>query len=299
LVALVVSVLRHIDPRLLPPATKPPDPMEHAKLHPLAKRDILQHAYDRGGAGPLLSVGQYLHEIADNPAVAVLLRSAEPCVLAEKWMRLERYYHSNNRTRIARDGDGIACERISLRSTVAPAENLLIAGILAGLFQRIGATEVALEIGGGRYPADRLMEVGRLDGEKTHRFRISWRKFTGTGLADHPTTSPSSGAEPTVGHLTSLFMSDIGRVWRLPDASRALGKSARSLQRALTAEGRSFSTVVRGARTGAAGRLLSETDHSLAEIGYCCGYADQAHFQRDFLRALNMTPANYRRIACS
>ena len=36
---------------------------------------------------------------------------------------------------------------------------------------------------------------------------------------------------------------------------------------------------------------------SLAEIGYCCGYADQPHFQRDFRRALNMSPGEYRRVA--
>jgi AraC-like DNA-binding protein len=33
---------------------------------------------------------------------------------------------------------------------------------------------------------------------------------------------------------------------------------------------------------------------SIADIGYWCGYADQAHFQRDFRRAVNMTPGRYR-----
>jgi AraC-like DNA-binding protein len=58
-----------------------------------------------------------------------------------------------------------------------------------------------------------------------------------------------------------------------------------------------FSTALRTARIDEAARLLREEAASLAEIGYCCGYADQPHFQRDFRRALNMSPGDYRRVS--
>ena len=71
----------------------------------------------------------------------------------------------------------------------------------------------------------------------------------------------------------------------------------RSLQRQLGQAERTFSGVLRRARMREATRLLTGSSASLAEIGYCCGYADQPHFQRDFRRALNMSPGDYRRVA--
>ena len=36
---------------------------------------------------------------------------------------------------------------------------------------------------------------------------------------------------------------------------------------------------------------------SLAEIGYAAGFADQAHFTREFRRILGASPAEWRRVA--
>ena len=73
-----------------------------------------------------------------------------------------------------------------------------------------------------------------------------------------------------------------------------LGRSARSLQRDIKSAGHSISSLVRGARSTEACHLLRGTEMSLSDIGYWCGYAEQAHLQRDFRRAVNMTPARYR-----
>jgi len=62
------------------------------------------------------------------------------------------------------------------------------------------------------------------------------------------------------------------------------------------AQGRTFSTVLRRARMRQATQLLTRSNVPLSEIGYCCGYADQAHFQRDFLRATNITPRVFRQM---
>ncbi|QIZ79808.1 helix-turn-helix transcriptional regulator [Thalassovita gelatinovora] len=102
---------------------------------------------------------------------------------------------------------------------------------------------------------------------------------------------------PVNDRLTDLLASDIGRSWKLCDAARDLAFSERSLQRRLSGEGRSFSSILRRARMRAATDLLTRSSAPLAEIGYCCGYADQAHFQRDFLRVTNMTPRVFRGIS--
>ncbi len=47
-------------------------------------------------------------------------------------------------------------------------------------------------------------------------------------------------------------------------------------------------------RLAAASRLLLGGTQSPAEIGYLCGYADQAHFTREFKRQTALTPAQFR-----
>jgi AraC-like DNA-binding protein len=94
--------------------------------------------------------------------------------------------------------------------------------------------------------------------------------------------------------LAGILAGDVGRSWKIGDAASQMAISTRSLQRHLAADGRSFSTALRRARMSQATKLLTGTKTPLAEIGYCCGYADQAHFQRDFRRVTNMTPKRFR-----
>jgi len=97
-------------------------------------------------------------------------------------------------------------------------------------------------------------------------------------------------------NLTELLSQDVGRVWKLDDAANSIGRSVRSLQRDIKSSGHTFSSLVRGTRCQEASRLLADSSMSLSAIGYCCGYSDQAHFQRDFRRAVNMTPSTYRQV---
>lgn len=55
-----------------------------------------------------------------------------------------------------------------------------------------------------------------------------------------------------------------------------------------------FSAVVGGVRAERAGDLLVRTAHPLSLVGFACGYADQSHFTREFMRRAAMTPAAYR-----
>lgn len=81
--------------------------------------------------------------------------------------------------------------------------------------------------------------------------------------------------------------------------ARHVGQPSRSLQRALATDGLSCRSIVTEARTRAAARWLLQSPHSLAEIGFACGFADQPHFTREFARHVGMTPARYRQAFAS
>ncbi|MEL6964995.1 MAG: AraC family transcriptional regulator, partial [Pseudomonadota bacterium] len=103
-----------------------------------------------------------------------------------------------------------------------------------------------------------------------------------------------TGQAPTKA-LRALFRSDLLRRWTIDDAACDLGLSPRSLQRALKQQGESYSNVLASVRATAAAHYLQSGHMSLSEVGYICGYADQAHFTRLFKAASAMTPGAYQR----
>ena len=296
LVSLLVRALEEVDPGLLRGAGRP-DPMDQAIVPEAAKLDLVARVMARHGPGLLLAVGQYLRAADETPALTVLLHSADPDVLAGKWMRLERYHHAFHRTRIAPVAPaGWDCCRAGGEVPPSLGANCLIAGLLLGLAGAVGLQDARLELGTQVLrPAD-LRGVILPSGETLRRFRVRWSPER---VAEEP--ARGEGVEAAGGalseRLADLLAGDIGRSWRLGDAAARLALSGRSLQRRLNAEGRSFSSVLRRARMRRATELLTGVDTGLAEIGYCCGYADQAHFQRDFRRATNLTPGAFRQIA--
>ena len=70
--------------------------------------------------------------------------------------------------------------------------------------------------------------------------------------------------------------------------------SARSLQRHLAAHDSGFGVLLRQVRLARSARLLAETPQSPAQIGYVCGFSDQAHFTREFKRHSAVTPVRFR-----
>ncbi|MEZ6000225.1 helix-turn-helix transcriptional regulator [Hyphomonas sp.] len=289
LTSLLVTAIGAMDSDLSRDSTRP-DPMDQALISGSGKRTVLSQLQERNGAGAPLMVGQYLHLAEETPVLAVLLKSTDPRVLAEKWMRLEQYHHSHHRTRIDATMAGQwLCRRESHQAPPGVAENYLIAGVLLGFLEAIGAKNCRLQIDSREIAKAEFRAVSPADG-RLDTFAIVWSE-DGTGTPPKPESYPD---RPLNDQLADHLAHDIGRGWRLADAARGLAYSERSLQRHLKATGRSFSSVLRRARMREASRLLTETDTSIAEIGYCCGYADQAHFQRDFLRVTNMTPKVFR-----
>jgi AraC-like DNA-binding protein len=238
-----------------------------------------------------LAVGRDL-TAASSATLDVLKASRTPPVMAGKWLRLERYHHAANRCEFRFSDRRLEIHRRTLAGTGVPAlpETLLVAGLLAHLVALTGGVAVTLTLRDQTVPLAQLPET-RFDGGDLVDFVISW-----TDVAERPPPAEPPAGDPAT-RLRALFAADIGWTWRLPAAARNLGFSPRSLQRHLTASGTRFSHILREARVAEAGRLLAGDRAGLAEIGYCCGYADQAHFQREFRLVTNLTPRAFRAIA--
>jgi AraC-like DNA-binding protein len=104
-----------------------------------------------------------------------------------------------------------------------------------------------------------------------------------------------SRSDDTLALARGVLAEDSGRSWRLSLLAERIGQSSRTLQRQLLAKGASFSSLLMDVRLAEAARLLTHTSRPLAEIGYACGFADQAHFTRELRRHAALTPLEYRR----
>jgi AraC-like DNA-binding protein len=80
----------------------------------------------------------------------------------------------------------------------------------------------------------------------------------------------------------------------LSEVASQLGMGARTLQRRLAERNRTFQSLVDEARRELAGRLISKSEYSLAEIAFITGFSEQSSFTRAFKRWNGQTPREYR-----
>ena len=187
----------------------------------------------------------------------------DPNVICGKFLRLQRYCAITTRMHL----EGLDENKLHLRAE-PPANR-----------QDIEAQLIVLHA---------LMERAGLEVRTSREGEIRWQDVPALPAID------TGESERLSDHLHRLIASDPARAWRLEDTAAALGLSTRSLQRYLLAEGGSFSATLRHMRTDLASQMLRRSATSLAEIGFCCGYADQAHFQREFRKVTGQTPRHFR-----
>lgn len=278
LAGLVIHELRRLDDGLVPERLLAARPMSGLAGAEGLKRRVLDHALAAAGPDPLIAVGRTIAGRSSLPAIRVILNSRDTDVLAAKWMRMERYYHSAHRTRIDTSRPGRwSCSRDSrTRSAPTPAENLLICGMLTGLLEGFGASGV-------HTPA-----LPDLDG----RWAVEW-----TSARSSAAPLPRLSRETTVAaRVARVIGTDPAAAWPLGDVAQALALSPRGLQRLLASEGTRYSRLLPATRTSLAADMLIASDESLAGIGFACGFADQAHFQRCFGAIVGVTPGVFRSV---
>lgn len=262
------------------------------------KKRLLERALENLGPGAVLSIGQGIRAMPFEPLLSVFRRSVDVADFIDRWMRLERYYHGKHRVRVVSLGDtDLTLEHYSTSGEAPSAgEDLLIAGLLAAILEEIGCMDLSLTIDGiegNAVSGGRVREHLKLTLPVCPVWRYAWSGFEKTTRTAK--RKPQGGT--VADWIGALIGDDPGRGWRLDMVARELGQSKRSLQRSLSAEGETFQKLLRRIRTAAASSALLEQGGSLAEIGYACGFSDQAHFTREFHSRFNMTPNSYLALA--
>jgi AraC-like DNA-binding protein len=95
--------------------------------------------------------------------------------------------------------------------------------------------------------------------------------------------------------LRSLLRERLDQLPDVVEAARALGLSARSLQRKLGTTGTTFERELGQVRREVAESLLAQSHVSLGEVATRVGFAEQASFTRAFQRWTGTTPSRARR----
>ncbi|MEM6365308.1 MAG: AraC family transcriptional regulator ligand-binding domain-containing protein [Planctomycetota bacterium] len=76
--------------------------------------------------------------------------------------------------------------------------------------------------------------------------------------------------------------------------AKAMGMSARTMQRRLSDSGFTFRKLVDEARRQLAEGLLADSDYSIVEIAFLAGFSEQSAFNRAFKRWSGQTPRSFR-----
>lgn len=111
-------------------------------------------------------------------------------------------------------------------------------------------------------------------------------------FTSEPPIPPALGLREEVAMLSSIAL--LEGYPKVDWVARKLSMSRRSLQRALGAEGCSFSAVLEGLIRDRALVLLRSGTLSVTDIALQLGYSDSAHFGRAFRRWTGMAPSRYR-----
>lgn len=123
--------------------------------------------------------------------------------------------------------------------------------------------------------------------------RDSSGELTPDGEENHLWSTAPSGS--LSGAILQLIRAYAGDGWlKVHQAAEVAGMSARTMQRGLASEGRTYSDVLAEVRATIAGEMLERTDASMSEIARELGYVDQSGFSRAFRRWASVPPTMFR-----
>ena len=255
------------------------------------KARLLDAAKAALGPSALLRIGTGISRSPFNASLAVLLSAVDAEDFVNRWQRLETYYHGRHRVRTIESSiAAVTLEHYAISGGgPSESEDLVIAGLLAAMLQRIGAQGLGLFLGEAQVIVDGEIPSSLPDYSKTSVWRYQWTGFESENRQDSAPATDQSVVE----RVLSLLRSDLGRAWKLATVAKAMALSPRSLQRHLAVSGASFQSLLRSARADGAAAMLLSGRAGLAEVGYATGFSDQAHFSRDFKLRFNMAPSAY------
>ncbi|MEM7017131.1 MAG: helix-turn-helix transcriptional regulator [Pseudomonadota bacterium] len=258
------------------------------------KRLLAERLWNTCGPNVIVKVGEAIQYAPPEPILVALSLAQDPVDLVNRWQRLERFVHSRHRVRIEAVGQGwMQLKHFSLVASSPPtaAEDLLIFGLLTVLIEQLGVDNLQARIT-GEQSWRRTKAVWE---PSTWPTEVSTWEFCWSAVEQESTfLSALNSTDNWLDIVRTQLTADPGRDWRVEILAKLLGTSTRTLQRRFTEHHTRFSDLLREARMFHAAQLLTTSGNTPAEIGYLCGFSDQAHFTRAFKRHTALTPANFR-----
>lgn len=271
----------------------------------LDKVGMLSAAVKASGWRAAFELGTEVKGLRAHPVVAALASASYPELVLDRWLRLERFGHSRNRTELLSTQPGerttIVLHHVALDGgSIHFVSDLFIWGVLVGLMELAGIEVCSAAI------ADSPEAVAVSDRDLLHestaevRGETSVLQLTCASAAAHPPQAPALTESRGIAlRLSALLRDDLLRRWDLNTAASALGLSRRSLQRQLSEAKSTFSETLLRTRVDAAEQMMRDSRLKLGEIGFCAGFADQAHFTRSFRRFYDVPPSAFRDLVLS
>lgn len=256
-----------------------------------AKRQLLGVAIAELGPSAVLSIGQGIRHIDFHPILAVLGKSRSPNDLLHRWRRLEGYYHGRHRVRLLSSSANSVrlCHFSTTAEPPSAGEDLLIAGLLCALMQLIGVNGLIMTIDDVVVYREGHFDDACKRIDVTSHWDLCWSEPV--KLSSAP-LSLAQG-DDLVARVKGLIVEDPARGWSLKAMAAELQTSSRTLQRRLSGAGSRFQLLLREARVECAARCLLKPAAPLGEVGYLCGFSDQAHFSREFRQRYNISPSQF------
>lgn len=267
------------------------------------KRAIVQSAVEQAGLAVLPLLGRGMRDLAMEPTHLALTAGRSAGAMLVRWQRLERYIHSRHRIHL----HGLSASTAEVSHThkdqgPAPlaAEDLVVCGVLCALLEANGLADVRASAAGIElYPQpDPEQVLACAQRGQTGTWLLSWTPPEDHRTQADLTVSWSLVAPPGWSRFACAVGDRIARhlpeLLSVDDAAQELGMTRRTYQRTLAAEGTSHQQLLSEVRFRLAGWHLLQLDMPIAEVGYVCGYSDQAHLTREFNRRVGVPPARYR-----
>ncbi|XZG69732.1 helix-turn-helix domain-containing protein [Chitinibacteraceae bacterium HSL-7] len=279
------------------PHAPPEHKSKNEKIPLKDKQDLLIQIRDQYGLMTLLQLGAGISKLLDLPICSAIAHNSMPHDIFRKWQRLEKYIHSQHYIECEFSDQGVTIRHLS-RDQTPPSleEDLVVLGVMCASVHHVTQSDVHLSALDPVqpvfiYPA---RHMGTPPRSRNQRWKISWSGGDARNPADAATrhTTPASSIEQIKASMLQLGLIEL----TLEKVARAQATSTRSLQRLLQQQGQDYSTLLQSVRVTRASQLLLAGQETIAEIGFICGFADQAHFSRTFKQWTGMSPSSYARL---
>jgi AraC-like DNA-binding protein len=252
---------------------------EPARAGLASKRRLLELGVDRFGDGFIESLATEVAAQTHHPLIRALCAARGPHELMRRWDRFATTTHTRNRAQPLEVGARSVCLLRTREGGGLPSEleDRFVVALLGGLIARAGGSEIATT-----------------HEETSARGRVWALEWTTWRVRPLP-LEPFGITDELCREVLTRLLADGPR--RLGWLARDLGMSPRTLQRHLGARRTSLRALGRLARIVRAGELLvhGSGHRSLTEVAASAGFADSAHFTREFRAHVGMTPSAFAR----